>query len=65
MLLYVLQIFSFKMSHLKITATLGVEIITLFIKIKNTVTERTHTDVSLSLDSRFFDSKFTDISIIP
>lgn len=42
-------------------ATLGVEIIISIIKVKNIKTEWAHTDVKLSFDSRFSESKFTDI----
>lgn len=49
MLLYVLQIFSFKMSHLMIIATLRIGIIIPIIKVKNIVTERAHTDVKMNL----------------
>lgn len=48
-----------------IIATLRIEIIVLIIKVKNIVTKRAHTDVKLSFDSRFPDSKLTDVSIIP
>lgn len=64
MLPYVLQIFSFKMSHLMIIATLGVGIIILIIKLKNIMTDMVHGALNLSFDSRFFDTKFTAISII-
>lgn len=45
------------------TATLGMGIIIIFIKVKDIITERAHADVKLNFVSRFSDSKFTDIAI--
>lgn len=56
---------SIQMFHLMVIATLRVGTIIPIIKVKNTVTEKSHTDVKLNFDFRFSDSKFTDISIIP